>query len=71
MILYSFLVYSKVIQIYMCVCVCVYIYICMCVYTYIYLFLSIMVYYKILNLIPCYSVGLCWLPILYIVICIC
>ena len=57
MMLYSFLVYCKVIQIYMymcvCVCVCVFIYIYVSVYIYVYLFLSSMVYYKILNLTPC------------------
>ena len=53
--LYLFLMYSKVIQIYMCVCVCV----CVCVYAHIYMYIffiklfSIMIYHNILNIVPC------------------
>ena len=71
MMLYSFLVYCKVIQIYMYMCVCVCIYICVCVY----ICLFIPFQYGLLQDIEsnslCCSVGLRWLPILHIVICIC
>ena len=41
----SFLVYSKVIQLYVCLCVCV----CIIFFR----FFSVLVYYKILNIVPC------------------
>ena len=57
--LYSFLVYSKVIQL----------------YTYISIFLFHILfhvaYYKILHTIPCYTVGPCCLSLLYIAVCTC
>ena len=61
----------------MCVYIYIYIYVNTCVYTYvnIYIFFQILLPNRLLQKIEyCllgYRVGPCWLPILYIVVCIC
>ena len=68
------MLYSTVIELYVCVCVCVYV----CIYTptYVYTYTHIYIFfldsfpYRLLQNIdyssPCYTVGACWLSILYI-----
>ena len=71
-----FWVYSKVIESYVCVCVCVYKYIYIYVYIYIYYIYLVQIpfYYRLLQDTRYsswyYTVGLCCLSILYILMCI-
>jgi len=55
-VLCKFLLYGKVIQLY--------------IYTVFFIFFSIMVYQRISNSL-CYTIGLCCLTFLYIIVCIC
>ena len=53
MLLCSFQVYRKAVWLYMCVCVCVHT--CACVYVFFFQIFSIIVYYKILIIVPVHA----------------